>query len=98
MIDYIISRTLGANSGANTLSSLLEIPFGPTALFVYGFDQQRLMFFACGIWCIADVSNVSPSSEQSAEKLKQKNDKKTVKKRLCQKLGVLEVVLTIHLK
>ena len=23
------------------------------------------MFFACGIWCLADVSSVSPSSEQS---------------------------------
>ena len=22
------------------------------------------MFFACGIWCVADVSSVSPSSEQ----------------------------------
>ena len=24
------------------------------------------MFFACGIWCVADVSSVSPSSEQTA--------------------------------
>ena len=24
------------------------------------------MFFACGIWCLADVSSVSPSSEQTA--------------------------------
>ena len=23
------------------------------------------MFFACGIWCLADISSVSPSSEQS---------------------------------
>ena len=23
------------------------------------------MFFACGIWCLADVSSVSPSSEQT---------------------------------
>ena len=23
------------------------------------------MFFACGIWCFADVSRVSPSSEQT---------------------------------
>ena len=23
------------------------------------------MFFACGIWCVADVSSVSPSSEQT---------------------------------
>ena len=22
------------------------------------------MFFACGIWCVADVSSVSPSLEQ----------------------------------
>ena len=26
------------------------------------------MFFACGIWCVADVSSVSPSSEQSNHK------------------------------
>ena len=34
----------------------------------YGFDQQGWygMFVACGIWCLADVSSVSPSSEQSA--------------------------------
>ena len=25
------------------------------------------MFVACGIWCIADVSSVSPSSEQTLE-------------------------------
>ena len=24
------------------------------------------MFVACGIWCLADVSSVSPSSEQSS--------------------------------
>ena len=24
------------------------------------------MFFVCGIWCVADVSRVSPSSEQTA--------------------------------
>ena len=24
------------------------------------------MFVACGIWCLADVSSVSPSSEHSA--------------------------------
>ena len=24
------------------------------------------MFVACGIWCLADVSSVSPSSKQSA--------------------------------
>ena len=23
------------------------------------------MFYACGIWCLADVSSVSPSSEQT---------------------------------
>ena len=36
---------------------------------IYGFDQQRLngMFVACGIWCLADVSSVSPSSEQTGE-------------------------------
>ena len=28
----------------------------------YGFDQQGWygMFVACGIWCLADVSSVSP--------------------------------------
>ena len=32
----------------------------------YGFDQQGWygMFVACGIWCLADVSSISPSSEQ----------------------------------
>ena len=25
------------------------------------------MFVACGIWCLADVSSVSPSSEQTIE-------------------------------
>ena len=36
--------------------------------FEYGFDQQGWygMFVACGIWCLADVSSVSPSSEQTA--------------------------------
>ena len=24
------------------------------------------MFVACGIWCLADVSSVSPSSEQTS--------------------------------
>ena len=27
------------------------------------------MFVACGIWCLADVSSVSPSSEQTAAKI-----------------------------
>ena len=27
------------------------------------------MFVACGIWCLADVSNVSPSSEQTELRL-----------------------------
>ena len=36
-------------------------------LFTYGFDQQGWygMFVAGGIWCLADVSSVSPSSEQT---------------------------------
>ena len=25
------------------------------------------MFVACGIWCLADVSSVSPSSEQTGD-------------------------------
>ena len=27
------------------------------------------MFVACGIWCLADVSSVNPSSEQTAKPL-----------------------------
>ena len=27
------------------------------------------MFVACGIWCLADVSSVSPSSEQRVARL-----------------------------
>ena len=35
----------------------------------YGFDQQTLIcyVFACGIWCLADVSSVSCSSEHACE-------------------------------
>ena len=42
---------------------------------VYGFDQQGWygMFVACWIWCLADVSSVSPSSEQTAYSPTQKN-------------------------
>ena len=29
------------------------------------------MFVACGIWCLADVSSVSPSSEQTLERVSQ---------------------------
>ena len=35
------------------------------------------MFVACGIWCLADVSSVSPSSEQSAPKSFEKSLKTT---------------------
>ena len=44
----------------------------------YGFDQQGWygMFVACGIWCLADVSSVSPSSEQTDHK-KSRRDRKT---------------------
>ena len=31
---------------------------------IFGFDQYG-MFVACGIWCLADVSSISPSSEQT---------------------------------
>ena len=27
------------------------------------------MFVACGIWCLADVSSVSPSSEQNKKNI-----------------------------
>ena len=36
---------------------------------VYGFDQQGMIWYVYrpyGIWCLADVSSVSPSSEQTA--------------------------------
>ena len=38
--------------------------FARVVFFKYGFDQQGWygMFVACGIWCLADVSSVSPSS------------------------------------
>ena len=36
------------------------------------------MFFACGVWCLADVSSVSPSSEQT-ERLWGKRDKATAR-------------------
>ena len=32
------------------------------------------MFVACGIWCLADVSSVSPSSEQTEEGLTEQTD------------------------
>ena len=37
----------------------------------YGFDQQGWygMFVACGIWCLADISSISPSSEQTESAL-----------------------------
>ena len=28
---------------------------------------DMVCLFACGIWCLADVSSVSPSSEQTGE-------------------------------
>ena len=38
------------------------------------------MFVACGIWCLADVSSVSPSSEQSAEIHELTEGRKTMSK------------------
>ena len=35
-----MSHIMGANSEANSLSSLLEIPSGPTALFVANLDKS----------------------------------------------------------
>ena len=31
------------------------------------------MFVACGIWCLADVSSVSPSSEQKTARMAYSN-------------------------
>ena len=50
----------------------LSLAFGSACVHLfslYGFDQQGWygMFVACGIWCLADVSSVSPSSEQTGE-------------------------------
>ena len=46
-----------ARGSSSVLDSLKE----------YRFGQQRLVWyvFACRIWCLADVSSVSPSSEQT---------------------------------
>ena len=35
------------------------------------------MFVACGIWCLADVSSVSPSSEQTKLQIKVPEGKQT---------------------
>ena len=32
------------------------------------------MFVACGVWCLADVASVSPSSEQTLLKLEFSKD------------------------
>ena len=37
---------------------------------LYGFDQQKLIWYSVcfspvGLWCVADVLSVSPSSEQT---------------------------------
>ena len=45
------------------LSTLISL-YLPTGLINKGWYG---MFFACGIWCVADVSSVSPSSEQTEE-------------------------------
>ena len=51
---------LGAIAIALSLSTLNKEVF---------YDKQGCygMFVACGIWCLADVSSVSPSSEQTGE-------------------------------
>ena len=36
------------------------------------------MFVACGIWCLADVSSVSPSSEQTSHIQRTRPRRKTV--------------------
>ena len=44
---------------------------------------QYGMFVACGIWCLADVSSVSPSSEQTAiyvRHFKNKGTQQTIKR------------------
>ena len=50
----------------------------------YGFDQQGWCgtFVACGIWCLADVSSVSPSSEQTFSFAYRRADSQNVKPNL----------------
>ena len=37
-------------------------PHSLNELCDYGFDQQKLILY-CGVWCVADVSSVSPSEQ-----------------------------------
>ena len=48
------------------------------------------MFVACGIWCLADVSSVSPSSEQTGNALEWDFSKRGK----CSGMGLLEKVET----
>ena len=41
------------------------------------------MFVACGIWCLADVSSVSPSSEQTHFRYILERNRRTVKTALA---------------
>ena len=58
----------GGDFVARSLTHSLTHSLAHSAV-IYGFDQQGWygMFVACGIWCLADVSSVSPSSEQTGE-------------------------------
>ena len=49
------------------------------------------MFIACGIWCLADVSSVSPSSEQTLLCMmgKGEGELEGVKKPAAQKIPIL---------
>ena len=72
---YLTSWRNGClNTGRLVLKKILSFCVGEYA--ECGFDQQRLlhgMFFACGIWYLADVSSDSPSSEQ-ADPVKEQTD------------------------
>ena len=54
---YVNNETFSMAPFSNIMELLLVV----TGLINKGWYS---MFFACGIWCVADVSSVSPSSEQ----------------------------------
>ena len=64
-IDYIMGICCGSRYG-------FRLYYGQEqgVLTVYGFDQKTLiwycMFVTCGIWCLADVLSVGPSSEHQS--------------------------------
>ena len=58
------------------------------------------MFVACGIWCLADVSSVSPSSEQTAQTRIQRTRprRKTVFFKTSLRVAIKNAQAAIYLK